>query len=1322
MLILCVGMVTVPVLAASQNGLEVTFTTDKAEYGKGEKIEATLAVKNTNKAAVKNVSLENIAPDRYKVAKDSQGVKKLDSLGAGEEVKHSVTFVAKTDSADGGAGSGNGNSGSSQNHNNQNAFTVRTGDDNKIGFWLVIMIIAVFGITIFTVINKKHGKKLLSLFLCLTMVGAMIAGAAPMPVKAAENAAKTITVKKTVKIENKKVELNAIVKYSDAADPGNIDIQITNEGYDAENSSIITNEDKFTLTGTVSSTHTISKVEVSYNNYYNEELTANVSGTNFWSAPLSLEIGTNTVTILVTDVLGNTNSLVMVVSRSSDEITYSDNVKIADPEDYQTLSEEIVAFWNDDKGTEDGSDDETVLLVKDDALLLDQINNGLLESGNVYMIPENEIFLTGFVAVYQRHQEPTGIQEDYPLDEYPADGYEELIFTYPDFSDIFASDVSLDFSQGFDPENPVAFAVMSDGTPIDFTVESADEADNIADTADMLPMAYSMLDTRETIGDKVSYPRKGWQPEELLKNLLPSFKVSKDSYNRLNVGLNWKDVVLYDHDGIKNEVNAALVDYGQVKISGEVGIKNLKHTGGIEWHPSLVPWDLQLLPQQVISKTEYTLGGKVQLKSNATISTSNLVKTFNHDFENNAKFLGLQVSGAGYYDSRVALAVCGLNLVPPSVSVGNTLNGQKVVSKLSPSLVIVIGLDLDGKLTAEGSIAFGYSNSVCKGFNIQKNGYTGPYGSQNQNRSDKHYKVNGNYTLDVYDKNDSNFDFGLDGKIEASLDVGPDVSAGLMIGGLIPAVIGGSPLFSRTQGTLEGSLDILPEFALNGYAGLYQGIGCQADLVAKILAKCKIGSTGFDFSKHWEHMFWEKSLSTSKLDGTVYLSDDDGDNSNNAVLEGVKVHLKKNDTNAEWNTTTDSQGKYIFRSIPNGSYTITFSKDGFDTYKKTDLIFEKEGTFDAFLNEQIAGICRLRGKIVIADEDTDASNNQPLPGADIVISYVDGRRIASCQTASDGTYSLENLPAGNFIITISKTGYIAVTEAVSIAENIENYYNATIEAISEDFKGEGYAAGTVYDALTGRSVEGLTLNIRSGVGINSGSIVDTVRTDSNGNYKTSKIPAGNYSVEIVDERALNDENQRYATSLFNIKVLGDRTIANQDGYVTNSMHTGQVRFVLHWGATPRDLDSHLVGPAPDGSQFHTYYSNKTATYGGNRIADLDLDDTTSYGPETTTIYESEPGKYTFFIHDYTNRNSADSTALANSGAYVEVWFGSQNLRFDVPNQAGTLWEVCTYDSRTNSITPVNTITYHDDPFTVGSSAVTFALTSEAPLKDYEINE
>ena len=147
-----------------------------------------------------------------------------------------------------------------------------------------------------------------------------------------------------------------------------------------------------------------------------------------------------------------------------------------------------------------------------------------------------------------------------------------------------------------------------------------------------------------------------------------------------------------------------------------------------------------------------------------------------------------------------------------------------------------------------------------------------------------------------------------------------------------------------------------------------------------------------------------------------------------------------------------------------------------------------------------------------------------------------------------------------------------------------------------------------------------------------------------------------------------------------------------------------IRIVLTWGETPRDLDSHLVGPGVDGIRFHVYYAQRNyyqdGTYDSSdslNAVDLDYDDKTSYGPEITTIHTLTPGTYYFYVHDFSNGSSSSSTEMANSGATVKIYRGSSNTlvgSYTVDSSSsGTYWNVCELnisDSGTVMIKIINT--------------------------------
>jgi hypothetical protein len=125
--------------------------------------------------------------------------------------------------------------------------------------------------------------------------------------------------------------------------------------------------------------------------------------------------------------------------------------------------------------------------------------------------------------------------------------------------------------------------------------------------------------------------------------------------------------------------------------------------------------------------------------------------------------------------------------------------------------------------------------------------------------------------------------------------------------------------------------------------------------------------------------------------------------------------------------------------------------------------------------------------------------------------------------------------------------------------------------------------------------------------------------------------------------------------------------------------TGELRFVLTWGSEPSDLDSHLL--TPDGS--HVYFADD-APYGAG--AYLDVDDTSSYGPETITITTVQAGTYHYFVHNYD-----EDGLLTSSGAQVRVFDDSGLVTvYYVPTSGtGEYWDVFTLNGST--ITPVNTI-------------------------------
>ena len=333
----------------------------------------------------------------------------------------------------------------------------------------------------------------------------------------------------------------------------------------------------------------------------------------------------------------------------------------------------------------------------------------------------------------------------------------------------------------------------------------------------------------------------------------------------------------------------------------------------------------------------------------------------------------------------------------------------------------------------------------------------------------------------------------------------------------------------------------------------------------------------------------------------------------------------------------------------------------------------------------------LSGMVVIGDDDTIYGNNDSLVGVKVSIESIDlpeGYEYSdSVYTDENGYYEFEDLHLGLYSITYERDGYMSTSQSLEIYPGQEYANNQIVELISDDNSGEGYASGQIIDARTGYGVGDLTLEIREGYNNLDGNIVSTTTTDNSGYYMTEELDAGIYTLNMVGEAVDGTEYSGF----INIKIFGDTTISNQNGAVSDGLTAGQIRVVLTWGEYPRDLDSHFFCHLNSNDNYHIYYGSKTFTLDGERIADLDLDDTTSYGPETTTLYDPRDGVYTFGVRNYSHNYNTD---LSESGAIVQVYLSNANIPayvYYVPQGEGYFWEIFSYDTTTNRITTINTI-------------------------------
>jgi hypothetical protein len=321
----------------------------------------------------------------------------------------------------------------------------------------------------------------------------------------------------------------------------------------------------------------------------------------------------------------------------------------------------------------------------------------------------------------------------------------------------------------------------------------------------------------------------------------------------------------------------------------------------------------------------------------------------------------------------------------------------------------------------------------------------------------------------------------------------------------------------------------------------------------------------------------------------------------------------------------------------------------------------------------------------------DAINSNPIVNANIKL-YQNGTYISQVETDSSGIYTISNLAGeSGYSIEISKTDYLTVSyKNIELEANVVKHLE-TVMHIEQSYAGEGDASGQITNSVDGKGVSGLLINFRKGINVHSGTIVRTETTGSNGLYSVPSLEAGSYTAELT--------GSGYQKSYITVVVLGGKSNDNQNGTINPILEEEEIRIVLTWGKNPLDLDSHLTGPLEGSSdRFHVYWL-EDGYINSSPYTNLDVDDISSYGPETITIRTQQSGVYRYSIHDFSNRRRTSSSALVNSGAKIKVYKGSGLVaEYFVPNEAGTLWRVFEIDG--GNIKSINSMSYHKDDDTI----------------------
>jgi hypothetical protein len=204
------------------------------------------------------------------------------------------------------------------------------------------------------------------------------------------------------------------------------------------------------------------------------------------------------------------------------------------------------------------------------------------------------------------------------------------------------------------------------------------------------------------------------------------------------------------------------------------------------------------------------------------------------------------------------------------------------------------------------------------------------------------------------------------------------------------------------------------------------------------------------------------------------------------------------------------------------------------------------------------------------------------------------------------------------------------------------------------------------DADTGKPLQGALVAIED---------IGSSRTDSDGLAIFPVVDDGKYAFIFQKDGYITIKNTFF---------VSNGTIFQNKFSIPKLNPIEHIKIILDWSSTPADLDAHLT---KDNSYHISYRNTKTSS---DKTAWLDKDSLNGYGPETITVTQVDKKTvYHYFVHNYSNRNTANDSRLSQSKAAVHVYINNKfHASYPVETgKTGTTWHV--FDIVNGQIKPTN---------------------------------
>ena len=332
------------------------------------------------------------------------------------------------------------------------------------------------------------------------------------------------------------------------------------------------------------------------------------------------------------------------------------------------------------------------------------------------------------------------------------------------------------------------------------------------------------------------------------------------------------------------------------------------------------------------------------------------------------------------------------------------------------------------------------------------------------------------------------------------------------------------------------------------------------------------------------------------IKGTVYRDADRSETLEDGekLYQGVTVDLLDASGNVVATTTTDAHGAYAFTNLEEGTYKVRVRKegpiadlvqtedpDGTKDNTSGDITLELNDPIKENVNFGYISDNSISGTVYRDDNRSGALNSgeSGYPEQTVQLLDKDGTVIATTKTDANGMYSFDKLPDGTYSVKVVKDGALADTEQTgdpdSTLDNASepitlDEANPTKKDVDFGYVPDYFIKGTIYrdgnrsGALDTdeKLYEGVTVQLRDA----DGTVVATTTTDADGAYSFDKLPAGTYTVTVVQDGPIAgleqtgdpDATKDNASEPITLNSDNPSTTDVNFGYVNNNSLSGTV--------------------------------------------------------------------------------------------------------------------------------------------------------------------